>query len=98
MKLEPMPRAGPPSQRCLTLAPAVHSAVHGPKKNTWGRCSPIRPSAARRAEALTDKDPEMAKTLLANPDITVDQVAGRRGIAHAALHRCLPQAVEFLVR
>jgi putative heme iron utilization protein len=32
----------------------------------------------------------MAKTLLANPDITVEQVATRLGVAPATLCRCLP--------
>ena len=32
----------------------------------------------------------MAKTLLANPDITVDQVAVRLGVAPATLYRYLP--------
>jgi DNA invertase Pin-like site-specific DNA recombinase len=44
-----------------------------------------------RPRSLTDKDLEMAKTLLANPDITVDQVAARPGAAPATLHRHVPR-------
>lgn len=43
-----------------------------------------------RPRSLTDRDLEMAKTLLANPDITVDQVAARLGVAPATLYRYLP--------
>ena len=43
-----------------------------------------------RPRSLTDKDLEMAKTLLANPDITVDQVAARLTVAPATLYRYLP--------
>ena len=43
-----------------------------------------------RPRSLTDKDLEMAKTLLANPDITVEQVAARLGVAPATLYRYLP--------
>jgi len=32
----------------------------------------------------------MAKTLLANPDITVEEVAVRMGVAPATLYRYLP--------
>jgi hypothetical protein len=42
------------------------------------------------ARSLTDKDLEMAKTLLANPDITVEQVAARLSAAPATLYRYLP--------
>jgi hypothetical protein len=40
----------------------------------------------------TDKDLEMTKTLLANPDITVavEQVAARLSVAPAILYRYLP--------
>jgi DNA invertase Pin-like site-specific DNA recombinase len=43
-----------------------------------------------RPRSLTDKDVEMAKTLLADADITVDQVAARLGVAPATLYRYLP--------
>jgi DNA invertase Pin-like site-specific DNA recombinase len=43
-----------------------------------------------RPRSLTDKDLEMAKTLLANPDITVDEVAARLSVAPATLYRYLP--------
>ena len=43
-----------------------------------------------RPRSLTDKDLEMAKTLLANPDITVEQVASRLSVAPATLYRYLP--------
>ncbi len=43
-----------------------------------------------RPRSLTDKDLEMAKTLLANPDITVDEVATRLNVAPATLYRYLP--------
>jgi hypothetical protein len=40
--------------------------------------------------SLTDKDLEMAKTMLVNQDITVEQVAARLGVASAALYGYLP--------
>ena len=43
-----------------------------------------------RPRSLTEKDLEMAKTLLANPDITVEQVAARLSVAPATLYRYLP--------
>lgn len=43
-----------------------------------------------RPRSLTDKDLEMAKTLLANPDITVEEVASRLSVAPATLYRYLP--------
>jgi DNA invertase Pin-like site-specific DNA recombinase len=43
-----------------------------------------------RPRSLTDKDLEMAKTLLANPDITVQEVAARLSVAPATLYRYLP--------
>jgi len=43
-----------------------------------------------RPRSLTDKDLEMAKTLLANPDITVEEVAARLSVAPATLYRYLP--------
>lgn len=38
----------------------------------------------------TDKDLQMAKTLLVNPDITVEEVAARLSVAPATLYRYLP--------
>ena len=43
-----------------------------------------------RPRSLTAKDLEMAKTLLANPDITVEEVASRLSVAPATLYRYLP--------
>jgi DNA invertase Pin-like site-specific DNA recombinase len=43
-----------------------------------------------RPRSLSDKDLEMAKTLLANPDITVEEVAARLSVAPATLYRYLP--------
>jgi DNA invertase Pin-like site-specific DNA recombinase len=40
-----------------------------------------------RPRSLNDKDLEMAKTLLGNPNITVEQVAARLGVAPATLYR-----------
>jgi len=39
-----------------------------------------------RPRSLTDKDLGMVKTLLANPDITVEEVASRLSVAPATLH------------
>ncbi len=56
-------------------------------------------AAARRAgrtggrpAKLTDDDLDVATTLLANPDITVAEVAERVGVSPAALYRYLPAA------
>ncbi len=56
-------------------------------------------AAARRAgrtggrpAKLTDEDIEAATTLLANPDITVAEVAERVGVSPATLYRYLPAA------
>jgi DNA invertase Pin-like site-specific DNA recombinase len=43
-----------------------------------------------RPRSLGVKDVEVAKTLLANPDITVEAVAARLGVAPATLYRYLP--------
>jgi DNA invertase Pin-like site-specific DNA recombinase len=56
-------------------------------------------AAARRAgrtggrpAKLTDDDLDVAMTLLANPDITVAEVAERIGVSPATLYRYLPAA------
>jgi DNA invertase Pin-like site-specific DNA recombinase len=43
-----------------------------------------------RPRSLTDRDLETAKTMLANPDITVEEVASRLSVAPATLYRYLP--------
>jgi DNA invertase Pin-like site-specific DNA recombinase len=43
-----------------------------------------------RPPSLTDKDIEAARTLLSNPDITVEQVAKRLGVSPATLYRHIP--------
>lgn len=45
-----------------------------------------------RPAKLLDDDLEAARTLLANPDITVAQVAERLGVSPATLYRYLPAA------
>jgi DNA invertase Pin-like site-specific DNA recombinase len=45
-----------------------------------------------RLPKLTDEDIEAAKTLLANPDIGVTQIAHRLGVSPATLHRYIPGA------
>jgi DNA invertase Pin-like site-specific DNA recombinase len=56
-------------------------------------------AAARRAgrtggrpPKLTDDDIEAAKAMLANPDISVTQIADRVGVSPAALYRYIPAA------
>jgi DNA invertase Pin-like site-specific DNA recombinase len=56
-------------------------------------------AAARRAgrtggrpPKLTDDDIEAAKTMLANPDIGVAQIAQRLGVSLATLYRYIPAA------
>ena len=51
---------------------------------------PVFFSHCGRPRSLTDKYLEMAKTLLANPDITMEQVAARLGAAPDTLYRYLP--------
>jgi DNA-binding MurR/RpiR family transcriptional regulator len=41
---------------------------------------------------MTEHDLGVAKTLLANPDITVADVASRPGVSTATLYRYLPAA------
>jgi len=41
---------------------------------------------------LTDDDIEAAKTMLANPDIAVAQIAQRLGVSPATLYRYIPAA------
>jgi len=48
--------------------------------------------AAARPAKLTDDDLDVATTLLANPDITVAEVAQRVGVSPATLYRYLPAA------
>lgn len=43
-----------------------------------------------RPPSLSDKDISIARTLLANPDITVEEVAKRLGVAPSTLYRHLP--------
>ena len=45
-----------------------------------------------RPPKLTDDDLDVARTLLANPDITVAEVADRLGVSPATLYRYLPAA------
>jgi DNA invertase Pin-like site-specific DNA recombinase len=56
-------------------------------------------AAARRAgrtggrpAKLTDDDLDVATTLLANPDITVAEIAERVGVSVATLYRYIPAA------
>jgi AcrR family transcriptional regulator len=41
---------------------------------------------------MTEGDLRAARTLLANPDITVADIAGRLGVSPATLYRYLPAA------
>jgi len=43
-----------------------------------------------RPPAMTERDLQMAKTLLANPEITVEEVARKLGVAPSTLYRHLP--------
>jgi DNA invertase Pin-like site-specific DNA recombinase len=45
-----------------------------------------------RPPKMTEDDLDVAKTLLANPDITVADIAGRLGVSPATLYRYLPAA------
>jgi DNA invertase Pin-like site-specific DNA recombinase len=45
-----------------------------------------------RPPKLTEDDLDVARTLLANLDITVADIAGRLGVSPAALYRYLPAA------
>jgi len=45
-----------------------------------------------RPSKLTDDDLDVARTLLANPDITVADIADRIGVSPATLYRYLPSA------
>jgi DNA invertase Pin-like site-specific DNA recombinase len=45
-----------------------------------------------RPRKLTDDDVDVARTLLANPDITVAEIAGRLGVSPATLYRYPPAA------
>jgi DNA invertase Pin-like site-specific DNA recombinase len=45
-----------------------------------------------RPPKLIDEDLDVARTLLANPDITVADVADRLGVSPATLYRYLPAA------
>lgn len=45
-----------------------------------------------RPPKLSDKEIEMAKTMLANPEITASEVAKKMGVSFATLYRYLPKA------
>ena len=45
-----------------------------------------------RPAKLTEDDLDVARTLLANPDITVNDIADRIGVSPATLYRYLPAA------
>jgi DNA invertase Pin-like site-specific DNA recombinase len=51
-----------------------------------------------RPAKLSEDDLDIARTLLANPDITVADVAGRIGVSPATLYRYLPAARAANVR
>lgn len=51
------------------------------------RVARVRSRVGGRPRSLIDKDLEMAQTLLANPDIAVDQVATPMGASPATLYR-----------
>jgi DNA invertase Pin-like site-specific DNA recombinase len=48
--------------------------------------------AGGRPRKLTENDLNIARTLLANPDITVGDVADRLGVSSPTLYRYLPAA------
>lgn len=50
----------------------------------------VRGRVGGRPPALSDRDLAMAKTLLGNPEITVEQVAKRLGVGASTLYRHLP--------
>ena len=45
-----------------------------------------------RPAKLTEDDLDVARTLLANPDITISDVADRIGVSPATLYRYIPAA------
>jgi DNA invertase Pin-like site-specific DNA recombinase len=45
-----------------------------------------------RPSKMTENDLDVARTLLANPDINVADIAGRLGVSPAALYRYPPSA------
>ena len=49
-----------------------------------------------RPPKLSDKDIEVAKTLLKNPDITVAEVANKLGVSFPTLYRYIPKARSLL--
>jgi predicted DNA-binding protein (UPF0251 family) len=53
---------------------------------------PARFAAGGRPAKLTEDDLDVARTLLANPDITVTDVADRLGVSSATLYRYLSAA------
>jgi hypothetical protein len=75
----------------------VDRAVRGRRLGGFGASAGL--AAARRLgrtggrpAKLTDDDLDVATTLLANPDITVAEIAERVGVSPATLYRYLPAA------
>ena len=62
----------------------------GVPTNAWLRGIGFR--SLTEALKLTDDDIEAAKTMLANPDISVTQIAHRLRVSPATLHRYIPAA------
>ncbi|SMG63534.1 [weak similarity to] site-specific recombinase, partial [methanotrophic bacterial endosymbiont of Bathymodiolus sp.] len=50
----------------------------------------LRQNQGVRPPALTNKDIQAAKAMLADPDITVEEVAARLKVAPSTLYRHLP--------
>jgi DNA invertase Pin-like site-specific DNA recombinase len=48
--------------------------------------------AGGRPPKLSEEDLDVARTLLANPDIAVSEVASRLGVSPATLYRYIPAA------
>lgn len=48
-----------------------------------------------RPSKLSDKDIEIAKAMLLNPNITAKEVANKMGVSFATLYRYLPKAKNF---
>lgn len=72
--------------RLRTFEPGLHESI----RYYYFSTNPYGHSNWRPPPALTEKDVQAAKAMLADPDITVEEVAGRLKVVVSNLYRHLP--------
>jgi DNA invertase Pin-like site-specific DNA recombinase len=78
----------------VMLGPEAVASIRGELGRTRAGLAAAKRSGRTggRPPKMTEHDVDVAKTLLANPDISVADIAGRPGVSPATLYRYLPAA------